>query len=209
MTRCLKCRGTVTNLSLIPVITSHTGVSPGGTRRELSVYELSSYGSTLAFLRRAFTDVTESEYFPGRPLGTPYAGILNQDVQNLTFPDARFDLVTSNQVFEHVPDDRRAYAECARVLRPGGALIFSVPLYPTRETIQLARVAGGDIQWLGQPEYHDSRTDGPRSAPVFWRHSQNDICARVATAGFRDVRLVDVTVAACQRVPAQVVYAVK
>jgi SAM-dependent methyltransferase len=36
-------------------------------------------------------------------------------------------------VFEHVPDDQRAMAECARVLRRDGLAILSVPLDQTAE----------------------------------------------------------------------------
>ena len=49
------------------------------------------------------------------------------DVTDLRFEDASFDLVVCNHVLEHVPDDRRAMREIARVLRPGGAAILLVP----------------------------------------------------------------------------------
>jgi SAM-dependent methyltransferase len=47
----------------------------------------------------------------------------------LPFPDAAFDAVTSFDVIYHawVTDDRRAVAEMARVLRPGGVLLVRVP----------------------------------------------------------------------------------
>jgi SAM-dependent methyltransferase len=50
-----------------------------------------------------------------------------EDVQDLTFPDAAVDLVLCNHVLEHVPDDRAAMAELARVTRPGGLAVISVP----------------------------------------------------------------------------------
>ena len=208
LTRCLSCRATVTNLSLIPVIGGHFrswGVDPRGA----SAYELSTYGSTLSFLRGAFGSVVTSEYMPGLDLGVKHAGVRNEDLQQLSFRDGEFELVTCNQVLEHVPDDRLGYAECLRVLRPGGALIFSVPMYDTPATAQVATLRDHEIHWLGTPEYHDSRLAGPNSSPVFWRHSRRDIADRVRAAGFRRVTLVDVMIARCQRAPAPVVYAVK
>ena len=47
----------------------------------------------------------------------------------LPFADGSFDLVFTSQVLEHVPDDAPVLAECARTLRPGGALVLSVPFY--------------------------------------------------------------------------------
>jgi SAM-dependent methyltransferase len=42
--------------------------------------------------------------------------------------------VAAFDVIEHVEDDELAFGELARVLKPGGRLIFSVPLHPTRWT---------------------------------------------------------------------------
>jgi SAM-dependent methyltransferase len=50
------------------------------------------------------------------------------------FADGRFDLVTAFDVIEHVVDDRRVFAELTRVLKPGGRLIFSVPLHAAHWT---------------------------------------------------------------------------
>jgi 2-polyprenyl-3-methyl-5-hydroxy-6-metoxy-1,4-benzoquinol methylase len=54
---------------------------------------------------------------------------------DLPFGDAEFDLVTSFQVLEHVPDPRAFLADLARVTRPGGQIILATPnaairLYP-------------------------------------------------------------------------------
>ncbi len=50
-----------------------------------------------------------------------------EDIQQLTFPDNQFALLTCNHVLEHIPDDRRALHECARVLKPGGVAVFTIP----------------------------------------------------------------------------------
>ena len=205
-TRCLTCAATLVNLSLIPAIKQHCAGSFDGRR----AYELSSYGATYDFLRRHIRDFHWSEYFPEHRLGSEVNGIRNEDVTRLTFADELFDVVTSNQVFEHVTDDLQAYRECHRILKRGGALLFTVPLYDMPRTEQIARLnTSGRIEWLAQPEYHDSRLAGPQSAPVFWRHSINDICARVAQAGFDSVQIIDVRILREQRIAQPVVYAIK
>lgn len=45
----------------------------------------------------------------------------------LPFDEASFDAVVCLDVLEHVPDERLVLAEIARVLRPGGTLVVSVP----------------------------------------------------------------------------------
>jgi SAM-dependent methyltransferase len=50
------------------------------------------------------------------------------DARRLKFADGVFATVFANCVVEHIPDLPRVFAECRRVLRPGGALIVTVPL---------------------------------------------------------------------------------
>jgi SAM-dependent methyltransferase len=47
------------------------------------------------------------------------------DISALPFPDAQFDTVIAMHMLYHVPDQRRAVAEVARVLRPGGRLVVT------------------------------------------------------------------------------------
>ncbi len=51
-------------------------------------------------------------------------------VDALPFADASFDLVTSFDVLEHLPDDRAALVELRRVARPDGLLLVTVPALP-------------------------------------------------------------------------------
>jgi predicted SAM-dependent methyltransferase len=140
--------------------------------------------------------------------GESVDGVLVQDVQNTSFGDEEFDLITCNQVFEHVADDLRGFAECHRILRPGGALIFAIPLSDAPATERMAEVVDGEVVHLAPPEYHNSRIAGPGSALVFWRHSLRDIAERVGSVGFEvDVR--DVSVLPSLPEPAKVIVAVK
>lgn len=203
MIRCLSCRANALNLALIPVIERHSQRYSIDT-----VWEMSTYGATLDFLEKNFPTVLSSEYFPDVVPGELVNGVLNQDVQNLSFEDQSIDLITSNQVFEHVRDDIKGYEECYRVLKKKGALIFSVPMYDNEKTLQLADSVGGEVIFYGEPEYHDSRISGPKSVLTYWRHSCHDIADRVSSVGF-SARVVDVAVTRSQKIPAKVVYAVK
>lgn len=51
------------------------------------------------------------------------------DIAELPMADGRYDRIICNQVLEHVPEPAKALAELFRVLKPGGRLFLSAPLY--------------------------------------------------------------------------------
>lgn len=57
----------------------------------------------------------------------PQGVYLLADAGRVPLPDASFDGVIFLDVMEHVADERAALAECARLLKPGGTLVLSVP----------------------------------------------------------------------------------
>lgn len=207
MTRCIRCKANITNLSQIPVIRRHFN----SNFAKKCVWEMSTYGATCNWLKRNFYDAAISEFFPARELGSVINGIRNEDVQHLTFADCSLDLITSNQVFEHVPEYTLGLSECYRVLKTGGALIFTVPLFSELEqTEQVAKIdRNGQIEFIGKPEYHDSRLGGAFSAPVFWHFSTNDIIEKVKSAGFSKASIMEIKIVKIQGVSAKVIYAIK
>ena len=63
-------------------------------------------------------------------LGTDYAPLdYVCDLTDIPVEDERFDRVLFNQVLEHLPEPGRALAELHRVLKPGGRIFCSVPLF--------------------------------------------------------------------------------
>jgi len=46
------------------------------------------------------------------------------DAEQLSFPDASFDVVVANHVISTVPNPEAALDECARMLRPGGEMVL-------------------------------------------------------------------------------------
>jgi SAM-dependent methyltransferase len=63
-------------------------------------------------------------------LGTNYAPLdYVCDITDIPVEDGRFDRVLFNQVLEHLPEPGRALTELHRVLKPGGRVFCSVPLF--------------------------------------------------------------------------------
>lgn len=50
------------------------------------------------------------------------------DIASLPFADSSLNLVIASEVIEHMPEPARVINEIARVLRPGGRLILTMPL---------------------------------------------------------------------------------
>ena len=59
--------------------------------------------------------------------GRPSPTYLACDAQNLDLDDARVSFVIFNESLHHMPDARRALAEAARVLKPGGRVFLYEP----------------------------------------------------------------------------------
>lgn len=184
LVRCLGCRASVVTLSLVAALERECPDLLDG-----DVYELSARGSLFECLQKRAGRLTGSEYLPGVPSGVLVEGIRSEDVQALSFADATFNLVTSTEVFEHVPDDHAGFLEVRRVLRPNGAFLFTVPLLTGSTTVERARQRGdGSIEHLLEPEYHRDPARG--GEPVLaYRTYGVDITDRLLNAGFRQAAI--------------------
>ncbi|SHG53728.1 Methyltransferase domain-containing protein [Jatrophihabitans endophyticus] len=69
---------------------------------------------------------------------------LAADALALPFPDGSFERVIASEILEHIPDDRAAIAEIARVAKPGGTVAVSVPRRWTEQ-----------ICWALSDAYHE------------------------------------------------------
>jgi SAM-dependent methyltransferase len=69
--------------------------------------------------------------------------LVRADALCLPFADGAFDQVIASEVLEHIPEDRQAMSEIARVLKPGGRLAVSVP-----------RWFSESVCWALSDEYH-------------------------------------------------------
>ncbi|MGB3771377.1 MAG: methyltransferase domain-containing protein [Rhodococcus sp. (in: high G+C Gram-positive bacteria)] len=90
------------------------------------------------------------------------------DALSLPFPDGWFDGVVVSEMLEHVPEDARAIAEIARVVRPGGTVAVSVPRWlPER------------LCWALSDEYHANEGGHVRI------YRADELAASLVAAGLR------------------------
>ncbi len=126
---------------------------------ELRVFNSVSFGPIVKAMG-SHPGIVCSEYLDGVKSGDRKNGILCEDFENLSFGDASFDLVISEDVFEHLKDFRRGFAEVYRVLKKGGAHIFCVPFHFGTLTQPLYEFRNGSAIPLGPIEYHGDSVRG-------------------------------------------------
>jgi SAM-dependent methyltransferase len=137
-------------------------------------------------------NVVGSEY-----LGADYArgevvssraglSLRNEDLTKLSFEDECFDLVISQDVFEHIPDYRKALSEIRRVLRNDGVLLFTIPFFHHMEKTQIrAIVKDGAIEHLLPAEIHGNPVSSEGS--LCFQNFGWDILDDLRAAGFANV----------------------
>lgn len=94
------------------------------------------WGSTLVMLEQAGYEATGldlsrralEQLLAERPPRRLVEADLSRDLPDV--PDALFDAVLALDVIEHLDDDRSAVSRLARLVRPGGWLVLSVPALP-------------------------------------------------------------------------------
>jgi SAM-dependent methyltransferase len=146
--------------------------------KSLDIYESSpvSRGASVK-LKKYCKHYLASQYFPDFPCGEIHpSGFRNENIENLTFRDESFDLVITQDVMEHVFDPAKAFTEIRRVLNPGGAHLFSVPLVNKERPSEVwaQKEANGNIIFLKEPEYHGNPISEKGSLVTM--HWGYDIC---------------------------------
>jgi len=115
--------------------------------------------------------------------------IPHEDLAALSLPSGRFDLVTTNEVLEHVPDLDAALRELARVLKPGGWHVGTHPFVMMAEAgDRRSLLLDGEVAHLKVPEYHANPADWAAGSLVFETPGWN-IIERARAAGFRNAHM--------------------
>jgi len=139
--------------------------------------------------RLSWVDLHLSAFRPSMAWGASVAGgVTNQNLEALSFPDAAFDLVVTSDVMEHVRLAERAHREIRRVLRPGGAYVFTVPHDRARATtLERVRVVDPEDptrdEHLLEPEYHGD-ANSPEDRALAYRVYGLDLDDDLRRLGF-------------------------
>jgi len=128
---------------------------------------------------------SSSHFYQDLPLAEyhPIQGHRCEDLENLTFEDASFDLFISQDVLEHIFDPGKAFQEIARVLKPGGAHVFTVPLVNKANTSECwaSRGVDGKIINHHEPEYHGNPIDDKGSlVTMHWGYDLAEYIVKVS-----------------------------
>ena len=127
-------------------------------RPDCSLYITEQTTPMYQWFNRAFANVLGSEFLGSGvlPGSENIKGIRHEDLISLSFGDEQFDFVLSFDVFEHIPNYRKAFSECRRVLKKGGFLCFTIPFdrHSARNIIRAEMRPDGTTNHLMTPEYH-------------------------------------------------------
>ena len=123
------------------------------------MHESSPGGASSEKLKRECQKYVASHFFPDVAPGQMKDGFRCENLEQQTFADAEFDLVVTQDVFEHILNPRQAFSEIARTLKPGAAHVFTVPWYYWKPTLVRAVEENGAIQHLENPDYHGNPID--------------------------------------------------
>jgi SAM-dependent methyltransferase len=179
-TSCLGCGANLRSMALAGAVLRYAGFRGlfsefvrDRAAAPLKVLEVNEAGGLTPFLRQ----------LPGHLLRR-YPDI---DMTDLPFADGAFDLVVHSDTLEHVPRPVRGLAECRRVLAPGGACAFTVPMIVDRLTASRDGLP---------PSYHGDPTN-PVDCLVHTEYGA-DAWRHVVLAGFSECRIFSLDYPAAQ-----------
>jgi len=122
------------------------------------------------------------------------------DAERLPFRDASFDLVLGHAVLHHIPDLSRALAEFARVLAPGGTLLFAgepshcgdrLSAVPKRLATTLAPAWRRVLRARAVPAHREHASDASLEGVVdVHAFTTRELRRAARDAGLTDVRVV-------------------
>jgi SAM-dependent methyltransferase len=148
----------------------------------LTIYAPEAVTALALCLRGRFPRFLGSEYASTVAARDHLYPIPYEDLTCLTLRSDAFDLVTTNEVLEHVSSIDAALAEITRILKPGGWHIGTHPfMFMSEKGVVRAEIVGGEIKFLMEPEYHGNPVGSPS---LVFETPGWDVLHRARIAGF-------------------------
>ena len=150
---CTKCRSIPRQRALFAVLDMACPDWRNGTLHESSP----GRDPSSRRLRADCAGYVASQYDPALGFGKmhPSDGYRSEDLEAQTFADESFDVVITQDVFEHLFAPDRAIKEIARTLKPGGVHVMTVPIVNgSKPSQRRAQRKGKKIVNLSEPQYH-------------------------------------------------------
>ena len=127
------------------------------------------------FIKRCVTGYTASQFYPGKKPGERVGAFTNENIEALTFSDNTFDIFLSQDVLEHVFNPEKAVREMLRVVKVGGYVMFTIPVFSAKKTLQRARLGEhGNVEYIEDAVYHGNPIDSDGSLAV-WDYGKDFI----------------------------------
>jgi len=106
-----------------------------------------------------------SKYYQQEEFGVSIDGNRNEDLEKQTFLDNTFDIVITQDIFEHLYNPEKAFLEIIRTLKHGGAHIFTVPVINRFQKTEIWAIKSnqGAPIFLNKEEFH-----GPYPVTIHW-----------------------------------------
>jgi SAM-dependent methyltransferase len=153
----------------------------------ISIYATEAVTGLAMCLRGHFPRFLGSEYGSSPAARDDLYPIPHEDLTRLTLKSDAFDLVTTNEVLEHVPSIDAALAEMVRVLKPGGWHIGTHPfLFMNENGFVRTKIVDGEVNFVMEPEYHGNPVGSPS---LVFETPAWDILHRARSAGFSSAHM--------------------
>lgn len=111
-----------------------------------------------------FNDIQPGQYFQNTRC---------ENLEELTFPDNTFDIFITQDVFEHIFNPDLAKRQIMRVIKNGGAHIFTAPKHKSlKVSLPRATFAKGKVIHLKEEQYHGNPVSDGRSL-VTWDYGDD------------------------------------
>lgn len=184
--QCVRCRSVPRNRMTALALCQALGVSTLRQARRhglhKDVYIAAADGYVIKALPVGTPRLTTSEFVQGVTPGQALPDGIStcQDLEALTYADAAFDVVVSEDVLEHVRRPDRCFDEVRRVLRPGGQHIFTVPYSHDQKTVTRVDTSGDEDVHLAEAEWHG---DSLRGRILTYRNFGYDIFDQLRAHG--------------------------